>query len=191
MDGINQDILDEISTLLTNAWKTQLEIPRRSTTYGGPGKPGLPKPISGKYPTPISPPIASGRLFRDISATFVNNPDTGFPEFQMQMPIEGQFVSEGRRKGRYPPIAPIDKWVVQKKGIQGARDLKGKFIKRKSLVYLIRRSIGLYGYGGNNFIIEGYNQVAPQILELYGEFVAGFVSFQIDQLIDNFRNNND
>jgi hypothetical protein len=184
MDGINQDILDEISTLLTNAWKTQLEIPRPSSRYGSPGIPGAPK-------KGVSPPIASGRLIRDINAKFVNNPDTGFPEFQMEMPIEGQFVSEGRRPGRYPPIAPIDKWVLQKKGITGARDLKGKFIKRKSLVYLIRRSIGLYGYGGNNFIIEGYNQVAPQILELYGEYVAGLVSFQIDQLIDNFRKKND
>jgi hypothetical protein len=184
MDGINQDILDEISTILTNAWKTQLEIPRPSTRYGGPGIPGAPK-------KGLSTPYASGRLFREIGVKFVNNPDTGLPEAQLVMPIEGQFVSEGRRPGRYPPIAPIDKWVLQKKEITGARDLKGKFIKRKSLVYLIRRSIGLYGYGGNNFIIEGYNRVSPQILELYGELVAGFVSFQIDQLIDNFRKTND
>jgi hypothetical protein len=184
MDGINQSILDEISTLLTNAWKTQLEIPRLSTRYGGPGIPGAPK-------KGVSPPIASGRLIREIGVKFVNNPDTGLPEAQLVMPIEGQFVSEGRRPGRYPPIAPIDKWVIQKKGLTGARDLKGKFIKRKSLVYLIRRSIGLYGYGGNDFIIKGYNEVAPQILELYGEYVAGFVQFEIDQLIDNLLKRND
>ena len=34
----------------------------------------------------------------------------------------------------------IDKWVVQK-GIPAARDEKGRFIKRKSLVYLMTRSI--------------------------------------------------
>lgn len=34
----------------------------------------------------------------------------------------------------------IDKWVVQK-GIPAVRDDKGKFIKRKSLVYLMTRSI--------------------------------------------------
>ncbi len=34
----------------------------------------------------------------------------------------------------------IDKWVVQK-GIPAVRDNKGKFIKRKSLVYLMTRSI--------------------------------------------------
>lgn len=34
----------------------------------------------------------------------------------------------------------IDKWVVQK-GIPNVRDEKGRFIKRKSMVYLISRSI--------------------------------------------------
>jgi hypothetical protein len=34
----------------------------------------------------------------------------------------------------------IDKWVVQK-GIPNVRDAKGRFIKRKSMVYLITRSI--------------------------------------------------
>jgi len=34
----------------------------------------------------------------------------------------------------------IDKWVVQK-GIPNVRDAKGRFIKRKSMVYLISRSI--------------------------------------------------
>ena len=143
---VEQAILDEIATLLTKSWKTQLEIPRPSSRYGSPGVPGIPK-------KGVSPPIASGNLIRNINAKFITNDATGFPELVMEMPIEGEFVAEGRRPGRYPPIAPIDKWVVQKKGITGARDLKGKFIKRKSLVYLIRRSIGLYGYGGNNFII--------------------------------------
>ena len=177
---VEQAILDEIATLLTKSWKTQLEIPRPSSRYGSPGVPGIPK-------KGVSPPIASGNLIRNISARFVKNDVTGFPELVMEMPIEGEFVAEGRRPGRYPPIAPIDKWVVQKKGITGARDLKGKFIKRKSLVYLIRRSIGLYGYGGNNFIINGYDAVAPQILELYGDAVAAYIQFQLDLFIENLR----
>ena len=177
---VEQKILDEIATLLTKSWKTQLEIPRPSSRYGSPGVPGIPK-------RGVSPPIASGNLIRNVSARFVTNDATGFPELVMEMPIEGEFVAEGRRPGRYPPIAPIDKWVVQKKGITGARDLKGRFIKRKSLVYLIRRSIGLYGYGGNNFIINGYDAVAPQILELYGDAVAAYIQFQLDLFIENLR----
>ena len=185
MDGINQGILNEVAALLTQAWKNQLNIPRPATKYGSPGVPG---PVKTRG---FSKPYASGRLYKDIQAKFVNNPQTGFPELKMMMPIEGDFVAEGRRPGRYPPIGPIDKWVLQKAGMQGIRDAKGRFIKRKSLVYLIRRSIGLYGYGGNDFIIKGYTEVAEEVFTLYGEAVAAFVQFQLDQYIDNLRNEND
>lgn len=188
---IDQNILNEIGVLLTKSLKAQLEIPRPATTYGSPGIPGVPKPVSGKYPNPVSPAIASGQLVKELEVKFVPNETTGFPELTLFMPVQGEFVAEGRRPGRMPPVAPIDKWVVQKKGIQGARDLKGKFIKRKSLVYLIRRSIGLYGYGGNNFILKGYDAVQPQILELYGEAVAAYIQFQIDLFIDKLRKRND
>ena len=39
---IEQKVLNEIAALLKGSLVKQLEIPRRSTTYGGPGKPGLP-----------------------------------------------------------------------------------------------------------------------------------------------------
>lgn len=184
---IEQGILNEIASLLKGSLVQQLEVPRRSTTYGGPGKPGLPKPVSGKYPTPISPPIASGNLIRNIDVKFVENPQSGIPELVMEMPLEGFFVNEGRRPGRYPPVGPIDKWVRQKQSIKGIRDAKGRFIPRKTLVYLIRRSIGKYGYGGNDFINKAYNNVQQQILQQYGDYVAGYLEFQIEQLIDNLR----
>jgi len=69
---IEQGILNEIASLLKGSLVRQLEIPRRSTTYGSPGKPGLPKPVSGRYPTPISPPIASGNLIRNIDVKFAD-----------------------------------------------------------------------------------------------------------------------
>jgi hypothetical protein len=184
---MNDAILNEIAGLLTQSLRKQLEIPRPSTAYGGPGRPGRPKPVSGRGRTPISPPIASGRLIKNIQVKFVENPDTGFQDLIVEMPIEGEFVSEGRRPGRWPPLAPIDKWVTQKARIQGIRDLKGRFIKRKSLVFLLRRSIGMYGYGGNNFLIKGYEEVAPVIYDLYGEEVAAYIQFQIDQMIENLR----
>lgn len=181
-------ILNEIAELLTKSYKKQLEIKRPSTTYGGPGKPGRPKPVSGKGKTPISAPIASGKLIRNINVVWVENTQTGFKDLTVEMPIEGLFVSEGRRPGRYPPLFPIDRWVTQKAAMKGIRDLKGRFIKRKSLVFLIRRSIGMYGYGGNNFLVNGFNEVQPVILDLYGEEVAAYVQFQFDQLIENLRN---
>lgn len=47
--------------------------------------------------------------------------------------------------------AAINKWTVQK-GINGIRDKKGRFIKRKSLQYLITRSIYLSGIKANFFL---------------------------------------
>jgi hypothetical protein len=184
---IEQGILNEIASLLKGSLDQQLEIPRRSTTYGSPGKPGLPKPVSGRYPTPISPPIASGNLIRNIDVMFIENPQTGIPELVMEMPIEGFFVNEGRRPGRYPPVGPIDKWVRQKQSVKGIRDAKGRFIPRKTLVYLIRRSIGQYGYGGNDFINKAYDKIQQQVLEKYGDYVAGYLQFQIEQFIDKLR----
>lgn len=50
----------------------------------------------------------------------------------------------GNFKGKGSLRGAIDKWVVQK-GIPAARDKEGKFIKRKSLVYLMSRSIWYTG----------------------------------------------
>lgn len=50
----------------------------------------------------------------------------------------------GSYKGSGSLRGAIDKWVVQK-GIPSVRDEKGKFIKRKSLVYLMSRSIWYTG----------------------------------------------
>ena len=47
-------------------------------------------------------------------------------------------------KDKMPPKGAIDRWVVQK-GISGTRNARGQFIKRKSLVFLIRRSIFRFG----------------------------------------------
>jgi hypothetical protein len=176
---MDETILNEIADLLTLSYKKQLEIKRPATAYGSPGIPGALKTRGN------SAPIASGRLIRDIQVKFVENTQTGFQDLVVEMPIEGLFISEGRRPGRWPPLAPIDRWVTQKAKLQGIRDLKGRFIKRKSLVFLIRRSIGKLGYGGNNFLVKGYEEVAPVILDLYGEQVAAYIQFQFDQLIDN------
>ena len=184
---IEQNVLNEIAALLKGSLVQQLEIPRASTTYGSPGKPGIPKPVSGRYPTPISPPIASGNLIKNIDVKFIENPQTGLPELIMEMPIQGEFVNEGRRPGRYPPVGPIDKWVRQKQSIKGIRDAKGRFIPRKTLVFLIRRSIGKYGYGGNDFINKAYNNIQQQVLDMYGDYAAGFLQFQLDQFTDKIR----
>jgi hypothetical protein len=184
---IEQKVLNEIASLLKESLRKQLNIPRPSTTYGSPGVPGEEKPVSGRYPTPISKPYASGRLYKELDIKFQQDSQTGVPELILDMPIEGLFVSEGRRPGRYPPAGPIDKWVIQKQSIKPIRDAKGRFIPRKTLVYLIRRSIGKYGYGGNDFITKGFNAVQKEIVDKYGDYAAGFIQFQLEQYIDKIR----
>ncbi len=51
---MEQEILDGVALLVKRALQNQLRVLKKSTTYGGPGKPGVPKPVSGRYPTPIS-----------------------------------------------------------------------------------------------------------------------------------------
>jgi len=58
---------------------------------------------------------------------------------------------------KQPPSGVIDKWVVRK-GIKSARDERGRFIPRKSLVFLMARSIKLYGIKPTNFFSDAVNQ---------------------------------
>lgn len=77
-----------------------------------------------------------------------------------------------RYKGKFPPTGAIDRWTVLKVG--DARDDKGRFIKRKSLVYLISRKIYLHGIQGLSF----YSQPLREELK---EFKKGYaVSFKND-----------
>jgi hypothetical protein len=79
---------------------------------------------------------------------------------------------------KQPPSGVIDKWVVRK-GLKAARDSKGKFIKRKSLVFLIARSIKLYGVEPTHFfsdaLNEGLNALPPQIARAYAKDAAKFL----------------
>jgi len=65
-----------------------------------------------------------------------------------------------------PPSSALDKWVI-KKGI-APRNAKGQFIKRKTLTFLIARSIGRKGIQGISFFQKplglALKQFAPQLL---------------------------
>ena len=55
----------------------------------------------------------------------------------------------------------IDKWMY-KKGIQG-RDKKGRFIKRKTTNFLIRRSIAQHGIKPSLFLTKPYERFLTEI----------------------------
>ena len=114
-----------------------------------------------------------GKLEDSIKFEVITTPD-GFT-VQFYMSSYGQFVDKGvsgtqtertfkdykgkviktpysykNRKGHsQPPSKALDKWVVRK-GI-APRDASGKFMSRKSITFLIARSIGRNGIQGISF----------------------------------------
>ena len=114
-----------------------------------------------------------GKLEDSIKFEVITTPD-GFT-VQFYMSSYGQFVDKGvsgtqtkrtfkdyksktiktpysykNSKGHsQPPSSALDKWVVRK-GI-APRDASGKFMKRKTITFLIARSIGRKGIQGISF----------------------------------------
>ena len=83
--------------------------------------------------------VASGRLVNSVRYTVNSQGKISFI-----YDIDGKWVTQGRRRGsRFPPPAPILKWIKEK-GIKG-RDKRGRFITDKSLTFLISRAIARDG----------------------------------------------
>jgi len=84
--------------------------------------------------------VASGRLVNSIR---YNVNAQGKISFLYD--IDGKWVTQGRRRGsRFPPPAPILKWIKEK-GIRGRDQKTGRFISDKSLTFLISRAIARDG----------------------------------------------
>ena len=87
----------------------------------------------------------------------------------------------GYRKAKghsQPPTKALDKWIV-KKGI-APRDKEGKFMSRKSIKFLIARSIGKKGIQGISFFQKPLMLGMKQFSSKFGKAIA-------DDIIDNLR----
>ena len=169
-------IMLDVADYLQNQIKDQIKLRRPSKTYSG-----LNKPVSGRYPTPISSRIASGTLYNSVKVYWAEefNEETATPTLVVDFGRAyeyAEYVDQGRRPGKMPPVGAIDKWVRQKQRISGIRDEKGRFLPRKSVVYLIRRSIGKYGYGGIHFIDKAIESSLETIAEDLGDAAMEFLT---------------
>ncbi len=78
---------------------------------------------------------------------------------------------------KMPPPGALDRWVV-KRGLEGVKDKKGRFIKRKSMVFLIRRAIFTRGLKPTRFItdtgerIENNKKLIDRIGQAYATDIA-------------------
>jgi len=78
-------------------------------------------------------------------------------------------VEEGRDKGaKMPPSGAIDRWAIQR-NIRGTRGKDGRFEKRKSIVFAIRRSIADNGIKPVRFfglaMSKEFNKLVPELQE--------------------------
>lgn len=182
---MEQEILDGVALLVKKALQAQLAVKRPSTTYGGPGKPGVPKPVSGRYPTPISSSNASRRLSNSINVFWETDFEDGQPNLVVELEDYWYFVDQGRRPGRYPPLNVIKQWA-QIKPTERYRDSKGRFISNDARAFLMARSIAKYGYGGNSFFDKGLDNIIPTITDDNGPLADAIVAY-VERLIDEGR----
>ena len=74
-------------------------------------------------------------------------------------------------KSKMPPSKAFSQFVVRK-NIKGSRDEKGRFVKRKSLQYLIARSIFMRGIKPSMFFTKPFNQafdkLPPELQDKFG-----------------------
>ena len=101
--------------------------------------------------------VASGNLYNSVRYT-VNSQG----KLQFLFAEEGKYVQSGRRRdARFPPPAPIEKWIRQK-GINGLTK-NGEPIGIKSLTYLISRSIAKKGIKPLPFMSMAIKQSKEQL----------------------------
>lgn len=122
-------------------------------------------------------------------------------QFEIEMEDYGFFQDKGvsgkRRKydtpysfrNKMPPPRKLDKWIVRK-GI-APRDEKGRFISRKSLQFLIARSIFYNGIKPSLFFTKPflkYAKTLPKELEkAYALDTQAFLDFVIKQQLKNYQ----
>jgi hypothetical protein len=110
--------------------------------------------------------IATGALYNSVRYTVDSK-----GKIQFMFAEEGKYVQSGRRRGaRFPPPAPILKWI-KAKGIKG-RDTRGRFITDKSLTFLISRGISRDGIKPLPFMSMAIKEAKKQLASTLKKEVA-------------------
>jgi hypothetical protein len=105
-------------------------------------------------------------------ATYGKFLDKGVSGTEQQRSFTNQDGQKEKSPFRYtikqPPTGIIDRWVVRK-GLKGSRDKEGRFIKRKSMVFLIARSIKRKGIKGLSFFQKPFGFAMKDFDVLFGQ----------------------
>jgi|TARA_X000001388_G_C2164825_1_gene97569 hypothetical protein len=89
---------------------------------------------------------------------------------------EFKYTSKGGKRGLkgMPPTGALDRWTVRKKGFTSkVRDDKGRFIERKTLVFLVARNIFFKGIKPTLFFTKPFTkyfaELPEQLAVAYGD----------------------
>ena len=129
------------------------------------GKTNLEKSLSFKVIT--SAEGFSVQFYMDSYGTFVDKGVSGTDVRRSFKDYKGRTISSPYKyTTKQPPSRVLDKWIV-KKGI-APRDEKGRFMSRKSISFLIARSIKRKGIQGISFfqkpLMLGLKQFGKEML---------------------------
>jgi hypothetical protein len=116
----------------------------------------------------------SVKFYMNNYGTFVDKGVSGNEEKQSYKDYTGKTASSPYSyKSKQPPSGILEKWI-KTRGIKG-RDEKGRFIKHKSLAFLIARSIKAKGIKSTSFFQRplqlGLKKFAPDLLKAIKEDV--------------------
>ena len=121
----------------------------------------------------------SVKFFMADYGTFVDKGVSGNKTKRSFTNYKGQNESSPYKyTNKQPPSGILDKWSVRK-GI-APRDEKGRFIKRKSLIFLIARSIKSKGIQGISFFQKplgiNYKDLQNNLLKEFKEDVSTYIT---------------
>jgi hypothetical protein len=137
---------------------------------------------------------SSGKLYESIDGEVKAMPNSIGIYFEMEQ--YGAFQDKGVNgtkrswgapysfKNKMPPMSKLDKWIVRK-GI-APKDEQGRFIKRKSLQFLIARSIFQKGIKPSLFFTKAfesaYKKLPTELIDKYGLDVEELVTQALKEI---------
>ena len=88
---------------------------------------------------------------------------------------------------KMPPPAKLDKWIVRK-GLKGVRDKEGKFISRKSLQFMIARSIYNNGIKPSLFFTKPFEKAFKNLdKDIIKAYALDVEKLMEDTIKDNLK----
>lgn len=99
--------------------------------------------------------------------------------------VKNKYDTPYSYKDKMPPPNKMDKWIV-KKGLRGIRDSKGRFITRKSLQFIIARSIFNKGIKPSLFFTKPFEKAFKNL----NEDIIKAYELDVEELIKFTTNGN-